>query len=174
MMMQYPFAKTDGEAKFLLQRFKYNYTGINYNLDNLEYIFSVDDESPAAKGGIREGDWVKKINDIQTNDNLVDAEEKYKNFIYKTFDLRDLKTLFTNAYGFTRCAYWDKLKYAQIAEIFKKPDFQATFAYLFYFEPFINLSRTNIVAFDIQREKEKIRFSIQPEIKYEETFETVR
>jgi hypothetical protein len=174
MMMQYPFAKTDGYAKFLFQRFKYNYTGINYNLDNLEYVFSVDAQSPAANGGIREGDWVKKINDIKTNGNPVDAEEKYKDFIYKTFNLRDSKTLFTNAYGFAWCAYWEKLKYAQIEEIFKEPDFQTTFAYLFYFEPFINLSGTNIVAFDIQREKQKIRVNIQPEIKYEETFETVR
>ncbi|MCC8145421.1 MAG: DUF4136 domain-containing protein [Bacteroidales bacterium] len=174
IMMQFPFAKTKESAKFLYQSLRYNSTGINYNLDDMETILLVDDNSPAYNAGIRKDDKIEKINNIKFDTSLEKAEEKYKQFIYNTFEFRDFKTLFTNAYGFERCAYWDKLKYPEIAEAFKSPVYQTTFAYLFNFQPFINPSGTNVVSFNIKRGKEKFQYNVWPQIKHEESFETIR
>ncbi|GHT39896.1 hypothetical protein FACS189437_04600 [Bacteroidia bacterium] len=173
MMMQFPFAKSLDYAKFLYQSIRYNYTGINYNIEDLGQIISVDDRSPAYKAGIQRGDYVEKINDIPYNGNPEDVGERYRQFIFNTFDLRDSHT-FTNAYGFSRCAYWDKLKYPQVSEAFKKQEFQATFSYLFYFEPFVNSTYTNKVAFNIISNKQKFKSNVWPEIRLEESFETVK
>lgn len=174
MMMQFPFAKTKDSAKFFFQSLRYNYTGINYNLNDMEKIISVEENSPAAKAGLRTGDKIEKINKIRLEKDQSKAEEIYRRFVYNSFEYRDLKTQFVNAYGFEKCAYWDKLKYTEISKTFKMPEYEATFSYLFYFEPFINPSGSNVVNFNIKREKEKLEFSIWPSIKIEESFETIR
>jgi hypothetical protein len=173
MIMQFPYIYNNKQAKFLYQQTRYNYTGINYYLNDMELIIKVDEQTPAEKAGILGGDKVTKINSIVFNPNRNEAAEQYKQFIYHTFDLRDPRTLFTNVYGFTKCSYWDKLKYAQVNEAFRKQDFQPVFSYLFYFEPFINPSYTNKVTFDMVRGKRKIKATVWPEMKFEERLDVV-
>ena len=171
MFMQYPYPKSTETAQFYHSRSKYNYTGIHYNMDNLKEISEVAPSSPAAKAGIQAGDIVEKINDIKFINNTKSADNNYKQFIYKTLSFRNPATQFTNADGFTRCMYWDKMKYVAINDEFKKPEFSTTFSYLFYFEPYINLSGTNIVSFGIIRGKQKEEIKVKPVIYSEEIFE---
>ena len=171
MVMQYPYPKSFERAEFYYSRFRYNYTGIGYNVNDLKEIADIDLSSPAYEAGLRPGDVVEKINGIKFNHNLRNIDNDYKQFILKTMHLRDSKTQFTNAEGFTRCMYWDIMKYAQIAEEFKKPEFSTVFSYLFYFEPYINLSGTNIVTFNISRGKQKQEIRIKPLIITGEMFE---
>ena len=171
MFMQYPYPKSMETVQFYYSRSKYNYTGIHYYMDDLKLITEVEPSSPAAKAGIEAGDIVEKINGIKLVGNSKTADSNYKQFIYKTLSFRDPSTQFTNAEGFTRCMYWDKMKYAQIQDEFKKPTFSTAFSYLFYFQPYINLSGTNIISFNIIRGKQKEEIKIKPEIISEEIFE---
>jgi len=171
MFMQYPYPKSTESAAYYYGRSKFNYTGICYNMDNLKEIVDVDPSSPAAQAGIQAGDIVEKINGVKFNNNVKSADNNYKQFIYKTMLLRDPGTQFTNAEGFSRCMFWDKMKYGEIADQFKKPEFTTVFSYLFYFQPYINLSSTNIVSFNIIRGKDKEEIKIRPTIVSEEIFE---
>ena len=171
MFMQYPYPKSFETARFYYSRSKYNYTGILYNMDNLKEISEVDPSSPAAIAGIQAGDIIEKINGIKFISNAKAADNNYKQFIYKTMSLRDQNTQFTNADGFTQCMYWDKINYAQIYDEFRKPEYSTAFSYLFYFEPYTNLSGTNIVTFSIKRGKQKAEVKIRPAVFLEELFE---
>ena len=171
MIMQYPYLKSKETAQFYYARSKYNFTGIYYNMDNLKEITEVESSSPAERDGIKAGDIIEKINGIKFINNVKTADSNYKQFIYKTSSLRDQSTQFTNAEGFTRCMYWDKMNYAQIQDEFKKPEFSTVFSYLFYFRPYINLSGTNIVSFGIIRGKQKEEIKIRPVIVSEEIFQ---
>lgn len=171
MLMQYPYLRSTEFARFFYSRMRYNYTGINYNMDKLKEIIDVDRFSPAAQLNLQAGDLIDKINGIKINSNPKSADSNYKQFIYKTMYLRDTKTCFTNAEGFSKCMYWEKLNYAQIYDEFRKPEFSACFSYLFYFEPYINLSGTNIIRFTIIRGKQKKEVKITPVIVEEEIFE---
>ncbi|MDH8702132.1 hypothetical protein M2138_001492 [Dysgonomonadaceae bacterium PH5-43] len=174
MFKQFPFAKTKEYAKFLYTQMKYNYSGINYDINNLEKIIKVDDNSPAYNSGIRTGDRIEKVNSIKFEKKKKEIDERYKQFIYNTLEFRDFRTMYTNSYGFEKCAYWDKLKYPQVAEVFRSNMYLTQFSYLFYFEPFINPSETNVITFNIKREKEKLQFKVWPVVKQEQSFETIR
>lgn len=174
MFMQYPYPKSKETGEYYYSRSKYNYTGIHYNINNLKEVAEVDPSSPAEKAGIHAGDIIEKINGIKFNNNIKSADRNYKQFIFKTFSLRDSTTQFTNAEGFTRCMYWDKLKYPQVEEMFKKPEFSTVFSYLFYFEPYINnLTGINIVTFSIKRYKsnQKEEIKLTPVTVSEEIFQ---
>jgi membrane-associated protease RseP (regulator of RpoE activity) len=171
MLMQYPYIKSAETASFYYSCTKYNYTGINYNMDKLNEIIDVDYSSPAVKSELRPGDIIEKINGIKVNTKLKSVDSNYKQFIFRTMPLRDASTQFTNAEGFTKCMYWDKLKYAQIYDAFRKQEFSAVFSYLFYFEPYINLGGTNIITFSVIRGKEKEEIKVTPVVVTEVVFE---
>jgi len=172
MFMQYPYPKSLESAQFYYSRTRYNYTGINYSMNNLKEISEVAPSSPAEKAGIRAGDIIEKINGIKLINNTKKADSNYKQFIFKTMQFRNPVTQFTNADGFMRCMYWDKMKYTQINNEFKKPIFSTVFSYLFYFEPYINdFSGTNIVSFTIKSGGKKKEIKIRPVIYSEEVFE---
>jgi len=158
-------------AQFYYSRSRYNYTGIHYNMDNLKEVTEIDPSSPAEKAGIHPGDIIEKINGIKFVSNPKTADNNYKQFIYKTLPFRDPATQFTNADGFTRCMYWDKMKQAQIQDEFRKSTYSTAFSYLFYFQPYINLSGTNIVEFSIVRDNRKENIKVKPLIFSEETIE---
>jgi len=171
MLMQYPYIRSNETAKFHYSHSRYNYTGISYNIDKLKEIVYIDRLSPASKVDLQIGDKILEINRIKFNDNPKSADSRYKQFIFKTMNLRDHKTQYTDANGFTKCMFWDKFKYAEVNKEFMKPDNSTTFSYLFYFEPYINLSGTNIVTFFIERNKQKTAVSIKPLIVTEDIFE---
>ncbi len=170
MLMQYPYPQTMETAQFFYSSMKYNYTGLSYNIDNLKEIVDVDRYSPAFQAGIKPGDEVEKICGIKIENNPKTASESYKQFIYKTMNLRDSKTVYTDASGFTQCMFWDKLKYAQVADEFKKEENATVYSYLFYFEPYISLSPTNVLTLDIRRGKEKINLKVTPTVRMEKIF----
>jgi len=173
MLMQYPYIKSNETAKFHYSHSKYNYTGINYNIDKLNEIVNIDRLSPASKSNLQIGDKILEINKIKFNDDPKSADNKYKQFIYKTMDLRDPRTQYTDANGFTRCMFWDKFKYAEVNQEFMKSDYSTAFSYLFYFEPYINLSGTNIITFFVDRDKQKMAVAIKPTIVTEDIFENI-
>ncbi|MDR1720008.1 MAG: DUF4136 domain-containing protein [Dysgonamonadaceae bacterium] len=174
MLMQYPYIKTREAAHFSYKKIKYNYTGLNYNIDNLKEIVDIDRFSPAYQASIRPGDEVERICGIKLEGDSKEASNAYKQFIYKTMPLRDSKTTYTDASGFTKCMFWDKFQYVQVAEAFKNPEYKTMYAYLFYFEPYINLSGTNILFFEIKRGKDKFSVKVTPTVRVEQVFENYK
>ena len=176
MLMQYPFVKNRDSAKFNYSIYNYNYTGLYYDLNDMTHIIDIDADSPAARAGIKKGDHISKINTVEFSESTRVADLRYKVFIAETMNLRDWNTQFSNAYGFSQCAYWDKSKYPQIVKAFKNPEYLSVFSYLFYFEPYINPSKRNIVTFNIKRGKnqQKYFYRVLPDIRTEISFETAK
>jgi hypothetical protein len=171
MFMQFPYIKSREAAHFYFNRSSYNFTGIRYNMNNLREITEIESMSPAEKAGLQPGDKIEKINGIKFESNPKTADNMYKQFILRTMPLRDAKTQYTNAKGFTKCMLWDKFKYAQVYDAMINPNNGTAFSYLFYFKPYINLSGSNIVTFSIERGKRKIEIKVKPVIVKEEVFE---
>lgn len=171
ILMQYPYPMNTEIARYKYSKNKYNYTGINFNIDDLKQIIDVDRMSPAYRAKLEPGDVVEKINDIKIEKDSKSASDAYKQFIFETMSLRDTKTQFTNAEGFTKCMFWDAFQYPKIADAFKNPKYMTGFSYLFYFESYINMSGTNILSFDIKRGGTKMNMKVTPIVRTEEIFE---
>jgi hypothetical protein len=140
----------------------------------LKEIVDIDHLSPAAESDLQIGDKILEINKIKFNANPKSAASKYKQFIYETMDLRDPKTQYTDAEGFSKCMFWDKFRYPEVNREFLKSGYSTAFSYLFYFEPYINLSGTNIVSFLVEKNKQKTEVKLKPVIITEDVFENVK
>jgi len=169
MCMQYPYVKYGRNVQFRLSKKKYNYTGLNYSIDNISEIVSVDPYSPAANSGIRPLDKLDAINEKRMDRSSKQFTSAYRQFIVNTLKYRDYSTRFTDANGFPDCMYWDTLKYPLIVKEFDNKKNLTAFSYLFNYAPFINSSGNTTCSFKLRRNKEKLEFIIRPEIRAEIT-----
>jgi hypothetical protein len=169
MLMQFPYVKYGRNVQFRLQKKQYNYTGLNYSIDNIREIATVAPFSPAAKAGLRAGDLLDFIENRRMDRTSQQFTYAYRSFLAKTIKLRDKSSRFTDANGFPDCMDWDRSKYEQVARAFADKKNLTAFAYLYYFAPFINPLGNNSLSFKISREKEKLEFVLRPEIRSEVT-----
>ena len=169
MTMQFPYMKYGRNAQFRLSKKKYNYTGINYSIENISEVASVDPYSPAAKAGIMPYDKIDAIEDKRMDRTSQQYTSAYRQFLVNTLKLRDIKTRFTDANGFPDCMYWDELKYPQVVKAFDNKKNLTAFSYLFKYAPFINPAGNNTCSFKLSRDKEKLEYIIRPEIRSEIT-----
>lgn len=167
MCMQYPYAKYGRNVPFKVTRKTYNYTGISYNIDRLEQVVDVDQNSPAYAAGIRANDIIEKIDGHKMGYSAEEFSAAYKRFISSTMKYRDPKTMFTDANGFKYCMEWDVFKYPQIAEEVQEADFLPAFSYLYFFAPYINPSGNNACTFSVKRGKNEFEVIIRPTIRAE-------
>ena len=171
MLMQYPYPQTFEKARFRYFKKKYNYTGINYDMNNFQQIIYVDPVSPASQANIEKGDMIQKINGIKTIGDPKKLSSSYRLFIDKTMPLRDEKTKYTDINGYEKCMFWDIFSYPKIEEEIRKPEYNSAFSYLFNFEPYINMLSTNIISFELKRGKQKFTVEIEPIIMEFNSFE---
>lgn len=169
MCMQFPYMKYGRNVQFRLTKKKYNYTGINYNIDNISTIASVDPYSPAAQAGILPYDKIDAIADKRMDKTSAQYTSAYRLFLVNTLKLRDESTRFVDANGFPDCMYWDELKYPQVVKEFNNKKNLTVFSYLFQYAPFINPAGNNTCSFKLRRGKEKLEFILRPEIRTENT-----
>ncbi|MDR2473466.1 MAG: PDZ domain-containing protein [Tannerella sp.] len=167
MLKQFPYTKYGRNVQFRLSKKKYNYTGINYNIDNMAVIASVDKFSPADRAGLKPADHIDAIQNRRTDYTSQEFTNAYRRFLFKTLKLRDQSTRFVDARGFPDCMFWDDTKYKQVADAFSKPKNMTAFAYLFQYAQFINPFGNNSCSFKIQRGDEKLEYIIRPEIRSE-------
>ena len=169
MCMQYPYIKYGRNVQFRLSKKKYNYTGLNYSIENISEIASVDPYSPAANAGIKPLDRLDAINDKRMDRTSQQFTAAYHKFIVNTLKYKDYSSRFTNANGFQDCMYWDTLKYPQIVKEFDNKKNLTAFSYLFNYAPFINPSGNTTCSLKLKRNKEKLEYIIRPEIRSEIT-----
>jgi len=171
MLMQYPYPQTFERARFRYFKEKYNYTGVNYDMNNFQKIIYVDPVSPAAQAGIETGDMIQKINDLKMVGNPKKLSSSYRLFIEDTKPLRNEKTKYTDINGYDKCMFWDVFSYPKIEEALKNPEYNAVFSYLFNFRPYVNMLSTNHVSFNLKRGKELLDIQVEPIITECELFE---
>jgi hypothetical protein len=171
MCMQFPYVKYNRNAQFILTKKTYNYTGINYNIDQLNQVNNVDLNSPAYEAGILAGDIIEKIENKRMDYTSNEFTASYRQFIANTLKFRDSNTRFTDANGFSNCMFWDTFKYTQIAKAFEREKHMTAFAYLYYFRTYVNPSKNNSCIFTVRRKSEKLEIILRPRLYSEKTIE---
>lgn len=169
MLMQYPYQQSKQNSKYTISANKYYYTGLHFDTENLTTIKDVDEHSPAFVAGIRPGYTIKKINNKVFNHTKESLSEGYKRFITDTNNMRDPKTLFTSADGYSECMYWNPAYYNDIAKAFEKPGYQANFAYLYGFEKYVNNNQGYKITIEAWDGIQLRIFHISPEIRESKT-----
>ena len=140
-------------------------------MNNLQKIIYVDPVSPAAQAGIETGDIIQKINDIKMVGNPQKLSANYRLFINKTMLFRDEKTKYADINGYDECMLWNVFSYPKIEEALKKPEYSATFSYLFNFRPYVNILSNNNVSFNLKRGKQLLDIQVEPILTECELFE---
>lgn len=139
MMLQYPYSAAKAKAKYLVSFKGFNYTGINYDINDMKTVADVDAGSPADQAGVRRGDVIQRINNVKFVYELPELESGYRRFIVETMSLRDKSTRFIDANGFPDCMYWNKNRYEDVAAAFAKESLYVPyFSYLYAFEKYVS------------------------------------
>ncbi len=165
MLKQFPYIRSNKNVKFSIEQNNYNYTGINYDMDKLSYVVSVDQNSPAYEAGIRPNDVIEGIEGQSTDYSIDEFTAAYRQFITNTMKYRNPKTIFTDKNGFTRCMYWDPFKYPEVHKAIQNPNNLSAFAYLFYFAPYINPTSNNSITFYVKQGEDRKKIIIRPSIR---------
>lgn len=171
LMMNYPYSANKTSVGYLVDYKRYNYTGFHISTDDMKTITNVDANSPAYHAGIRGGDIIKRIDDQKmdvTKDELTNA---YKRFLIETMKYRNPDTRFTDANGFTDCMFWDKYKYDNIAQEFKKSIYMTYFSYLYNFQKYVTPNPPSKLMFEVETRKQRRFFGVVPEIRSSVTIE---
>ncbi len=165
MCMQFPYMKSRRNAVYSVTQCSYNYTGIHYNMDNLSAVVSVDRNSPAYEAGIRAKSVIEGIDGQSTDYSIDEFTAAYRQFITNTMKYRDPSTKFTDENGFSRCMYWKTFNYTDVSKAIKNPNNLTTFAYLYYFTPYINPTSDNTITFYVKQGSDRKKIVLRPTIR---------
>lgn len=154
MLTGFPLVITAQNPKIEVRTLRYNYTGLIYSAQKLNYIVDVEAESPAMRAGLRPGDVIRSINGQKLmgldNNALMDEYFKMAERLERFRDkkLPPLKTLVGNM----PLSYWRVDNYKTVADYLERERHGAVFAYLFAFRPYIPASGNKTVIYEIERE----------------------
>ncbi len=166
MCMQFPYVKDRKNVRFHVKHCLYNYTGINYNIDKLNVVASVDSNSPAYEAGIRTKDVIESIEGQSLDYSIDEFTSAYRQFVMNTMKYRNADTRFTDSNGFNRCMYWDTFQYPEVNKAIRNTNNLTAFAYLYYYAPYINPTSNNAITFYVkQGKKERKKIIIRPTIR---------
>ncbi len=164
ILLKYPYPGSMNLATYEVNFLKFNYTGLNYNIDNISSIAYIDQKSPAAEAGIKRGDLVKSIQGVKLNNNLKALTNSYRQFINETMNLRNPNTRYTDTNGYKDCMFWEVGEYNQVSKMLNKKSFKTAFTYLFNFNQYIDWYTPRTLSIEVERNKEKIEFELIPEV----------
>lgn len=164
ILLKYPYPGSFNLATYEVNFLQYNYTGLNYNIDNISEVDYVDPRSPAAEAGIRRGDIIKSIQGVKFDSNLKALTNSYRRFINETTDLRNPNTRYTDTNGYKDCMFWEVGEYNQVSKILNKKSFRTVFTYLFNFNQYVDWETPRTLSVEIERAKERINFEITPKV----------
>lgn len=163
ILRKFPYSGNLERATYHVKYSRYNYTGVNYDLNDLKTIVSVDAGSPAARAGVRAGDIVIKVQNHNFNHDAKSLTTSYRRFITETMKYRDQATKYTDANGFQNAMYWDITHYNNVAkEINDRKRYKSGFSYLFNFNQYIDWNTPNTINFEVDRNGEGLVFEVKP------------
>ncbi len=164
ILLKYPYPGSMNLATYEVNFLKYNYTGLNYNIEDISRVAYVDPKSSAANAGIRSGDVIKSIQGVKLSNNLKSLTNSYRQFITETMELRNPNTRYTDTNGYKDCMFWEVSEYNQIAKTLNKRGYQTAFSYLFNFNQYIDWNTPNTISIDVDRNRESLNFEVRPEV----------
>lgn len=163
IMMKFPNYKDKSIGRYHVKLTRFNYTGINYDMNDLRTVVSVDDNSPASNAGIVPGDVIERVQDKNFNHNAKSLTDSYRRFILETMKYRDQNTKYTDANGYANAMFWDVSHYYNIAkEISDKRSYKSGFTYLFSFNQYIDWELPKTLSVEIKRNGTKMNVEINP------------
>lgn len=166
MLMKFPYFTDAQKGVFHVKFQRYNYTGINYDMNDLRTVVAVDENSPAKRAGIKPGDVINYIQDHSFNHNSKELTLSYRRFIAETMKYRDKNTQYTDANGFREAMFWDISHYNNVSrELNDKKRYKAGFSYLFNFNQYIDWHTPSTIEIKLDRNGEKLIFPIKPIIR---------
>ena len=164
MLQSFPYAPSSSPVSYHYQSLRYLYTGIVYDLRQMNRIADVVEGSPAFKAGLRSGDYIHSINGKPfSQTDLKRLSEAYQSFLGDTFRYRQTAELAPNLRP------WEKKSYAAIRKALEKSPGESIFSYLFFFRPYVNDSEHTLLLLDIERDGKRYSLSIPPELRDETT-----
>lgn len=164
ILLKYPYPGNMNLGTYEVNFLQYNYTGLNYNIENLTQVAFVESKSPAASAGIKKGDVIKSIQGIKLSNNLKALTSSYRSFISETMNLRNPGTRYTDTNGYKDCMFWEVGEYNKIAKTLNKKSFQTAFTYLFNFNQYIDWNTPSTITIEVDRNKENLEFQLTPQI----------
>ncbi len=164
ILLKYPYPGSMNLATYEVNFLKYNYTGLNYNINNIASIAYIDPNSPAAIAGIKSGDIIKRIQGVKLNNNLKALTDSYRQFIYETMHLRNPNTRYTDTNGYKDCMFWEVGEYNEVSKMLNKKSYRTAFTYLFNFNQYVDWGTPRTLSLEIERDKVKMEFLIMPEV----------
>ncbi len=164
ILLKYPYPGNMNLATYEVNFLQYNYTGLNYDIDNISRVAYVDANSPAANAGIKPGDIIKNIQGVKMSNNLKALTNSYRLFINETMSYRNPNTKYTDTNGYKDCMFWEVSEYNQVAKTLGKKSYQTAFSYLFNFNQYIDWDTPSTLSIDIERNRDKLNFDVKPEV----------
>ncbi|MDD2476060.1 MAG: PDZ domain-containing protein [Dysgonamonadaceae bacterium] len=164
ILLKYPYPGNMNLGTYEVNFLQYNYTGLNYNIENLSKVEFVDSNSPAALAGIKKGDIIKNIQGVKLSNNLKNLTDSYRGFINETMNLRNPGTRYTDTNGYKDCMFWEVGEYNKVAKTLNKKSYQTAFTYLFNFNQYIDWETPNTITIEVDRNKESLDFQFTPEV----------
>ena len=164
ILLKYPYPGNMNLATYEVNFLQYNYTGLNYDIDNISRVAYVDANSPAANAGIKSGDIIKNIQGVKMSNNLKALTNSYRLFINETMSYRNPNTRYTDTNGYKDCMFWEVSEYNQVAKTLDKKSYQTAFSYLFNFNQYIDWNTPSTLSIDIERNRDKLNFDVKPEV----------
>ena len=164
ILLKYPYPGNTNLATYEVNFLQYNYTGLNYNIEDISKVAYVDPKSPAANAGIMSGDVIKSIQGVKLSNNLKSLTSSYRQFINETMNLRNPNTRYTDTNGYKDCMFWEVSEYNQVAKTLNKRSFQTAFSYLFNFNQYIDWNTPNTISIDVDRNRENLNFEVRPQV----------
>lgn len=166
LLLKFPYPGNASFATYQVKNIKYNYTGIEYDINDLKTVINVAPESPADKAGIHPGDIILSIQNHAFKHTSKTLTQGYRQFISETMKYRDRATRYTDTNGFKKCMFWDIEHYYEISEAIKKKRYKSAFSYLFNFNQYIDWQTPNTLHIEIDRDGEKLQFNVKPIVKH--------
>ncbi len=172
MMMEFPFIRYRENPTYRMRSQRYFYTGLYYQANDLSLVAAVDPNSPAAQAGLRTGDRIISINGVPALSGSDEYSTAYKEFIKNTMKYRTEQDIFTDANGLAGCRYWLPKNNKKIVRAMTQLKYKPTFAYLFFFRPYVNDQEITSCVFQIQRNGVAESIIVQPVLR-DESFITL-
>lgn len=166
ILLKFPYSKVSSLGRYRVNFFRFNYTGIHYNINDMSTVVHIDPNSPAERVGILPGDVIVEVQGHSLKHSARSLTHGYRRFISETMHYRDKRTKYTDSNGFENAMFWDIIHYYNVAKALDdKRRYKASFAYLFGFNQYIYWDEPLDLSFKVKRDGRVGEYMIRPEVR---------